>query len=224
MSETPTFTSHRHLDQDPTPPDVRPEDRRDEDLRDESLRDDDLRDDGLPEDRSDIRPVARPEFRHDEDLAEDRRDDDVADRSEFDEDVADRSELDDASERPTAPSAAVSTPDADPVPVVVATPAAAGAPATPGAPAAEATASAPDQEVLTNRWREIQSGFVDDPKAAVRDADALVVELLEQLADRLSAERKQLEAAWREGEHPSTEDLRVNLQHYRTLAQRIISL
>jgi len=117
----------------------------------------------------------------------------------------------------------VSTPDAGPVPVTVATPVA--APAAAGAPAATAAVpSTPDQEALTTRWREIQSGFVDDPKAAVRDADALVIELLKQQADRLSAERKRLEAAWREGEHTSTEDLRINLQHYRTLAQRVISL
>lgn len=53
----------------------------------------------------------------------------------------------------------------------------------------------PEQEVedLRNRWNEIQTGFVDEPRRAVEDADALVASAMQRLAEIFASERSQLE-------------------------------
>ena len=73
------------------------------------------------------------------------------------------------------------------------------------------------------RWREIQTRFVDEPQGAVEDADSLVANLMQHLAEGFAKERERLEAQWGRGEDVSTEDLRVALQRYRTFFQRLLS-
>ncbi|HEY1518048.1 MAG TPA: hypothetical protein VGF91_16600 [Solirubrobacteraceae bacterium] len=73
------------------------------------------------------------------------------------------------------------------------------------------------------RWKEIQTRFVDEPRGAVEDADSLVASLMQQLAEGFAKERERLEAQWGRGEDISTEDLRVALQRYRTFFQRLLS-
>ncbi len=74
-------------------------------------------------------------------------------------------------------------------------------------------ASAGDQERFVARWQEIQAGFVDEPRRAVQDADALVVDMMDRLARMLASEREQLELPGKAGE-VSTEDLRLGLRRY----------
>lgn len=73
------------------------------------------------------------------------------------------------------------------------------------------------------RWEEVQTRFVDEPRGAVEDADGLVANLMQQLADGFAQERERLEAQWGRGEDISTEDLRVALQRYRSFFQRLLS-
>lgn len=73
------------------------------------------------------------------------------------------------------------------------------------------------------QWKEIQTRFVDQPRGAVEDADSLVANLMQQLAEGFAKERERLEAQWGRGEDISTEDLRVALQRYRTFFQRLLS-
>ncbi|MGO9906787.1 MAG: hypothetical protein ACLP4R_16335 [Solirubrobacteraceae bacterium] len=73
------------------------------------------------------------------------------------------------------------------------------------------------------RWKEIQTRFVDEPRGAVEEADGLVANLMQQLAEGFAKERERLEAQWGRGEDISTEDLRVALQRYRTFFQRLLS-
>ena len=73
------------------------------------------------------------------------------------------------------------------------------------------------------RWKEIQTRFVDEPRGAVEDADSLVANLMQQLAEGFAKERERLEAQWGRGEDISTEDLRVALQRYRSFFQRLLS-
>src|SRR6266487_3456892 len=84
-------------------------------------------------------------------------------------------------------------------------------------------ASAGDQERFVARWQEIQAGFVDEPRRAVQDADALVVEMMDRLARMLAGEREQLESAGETGK-VSTEDLRQGLRRYRTLFERLLAV
>ena len=82
-------------------------------------------------------------------------------------------------------------------------------------------ASAGDQERFVARWQEIQAGFVDEPRRAVQDADALVVDMMDRLARMLASEREQLESA---RETVSTEDLRQGLRRYRALFERLLAV
>ena len=83
--------------------------------------------------------------------------------------------------------------------------------------------SADMDATFQERWKEIQTRFVDEPRGAVEDADGLVANLMQQLAEGFAKERERLEAQWGRGEDISTEDLRVALQRYRTFFQRLLS-
>ncbi|MBA2331298.1 MAG: hypothetical protein H0V94_00715 [Actinobacteria bacterium] len=73
------------------------------------------------------------------------------------------------------------------------------------------------------RWADVQAGFVDEPRRAVEDADALVAEVMQRLAETFSTERATLEQQWDGDGEPSTEDLRVGLQRYRSFFDRLLS-
>jgi hypothetical protein len=81
-----------------------------------------------------------------------------------------------------------------------------------------------DRESMTTRWRDIQADFVDHPREAMQDADALVAGLMQQLAKTFAEERAQLEAQWSRGDDVSTEDLRVSLQRYRAFFERLLAV
>jgi hypothetical protein len=78
-------------------------------------------------------------------------------------------------------------------------------------------------ERFTSRWQEIQTSFVDQPRDAVAQADALVADLMQRLAASFSQERERLEAHWDRGDDVSTEDLRVALTRYRSFFDRLLS-
>ncbi len=73
------------------------------------------------------------------------------------------------------------------------------------------------------RWRHIQTGFVDHPRDAVAQADTLVADLMQQLTASFSETRSRLESQWEEGDDASTEDLRVALTRYRSFFNRLLS-
>src|SRR3954470_16370583 len=73
------------------------------------------------------------------------------------------------------------------------------------------------------RWEKIQTGFVDEPRQTVEQADELVAEVMKRLAEGFAVERERLEGQWGRGEDVSTEDLRVTLQRYRGFFQRLLS-
>ena len=82
---------------------------------------------------------------------------------------------------------------------------------------------ADEAERFVARWQEIQAGFVDEPRRAVQDADALVVDMMDRLARMLASERDQLESAGQTGK-VSTEDLRLGLRRYRALFERLLAV
>jgi hypothetical protein len=82
--------------------------------------------------------------------------------------------------------------------------------------------AAGDGEGFKQRWEEIQVRFVDEPQASVKDADALVQELMQRLADNFADERGRLEHQWEQGQEASTEDLRTALQQYRSFFRRLL--
>jgi hypothetical protein len=84
-------------------------------------------------------------------------------------------------------------------------------------------ASADGQERFVARWQEIQAGFVDEPRRAVEDADALVVDMMDRLARMLADERERLGSFGERGQ-VSTEDLRQGLQRYRALYEWLLAI
>jgi hypothetical protein len=77
---------------------------------------------------------------------------------------------------------------------------------------------------LRTQWHEIQTGFVDEPRQAVEQADELVARLMQQLAQSFSDQRNNLERQWDQAEKISTEDLRLALRRYRSFFERLLSI
>src|SRR5262245_44319047 len=75
-----------------------------------------------------------------------------------------------------------------------------------------------------SRWDAIQTGFVDEPRKAVEEADSLVAQVITRLSEVFADERTNLEGQWGRGDQISTEDLRVALRKYRSFFERLLSL
>jgi len=75
-----------------------------------------------------------------------------------------------------------------------------------------------------SRWEKVQVAFVDEPRKAVQDADALVDATIKKLTEGFAAERSKLEHGWDHGDNVTTEDLRVALRRYRSFFDRLLSL
>jgi len=90
----------------------------------------------------------------------------------------------------------------------------------------QAVAMFPGEETagFRTRWDAIQTGFVDEPRKAVEEADALVAQVITRLTEVFANERTTLEHQWDRGEHVSTEDLRLALQKYRSFFERLLAL
>lgn len=74
------------------------------------------------------------------------------------------------------------------------------------------------------RWGGIQTGFVDEPRKAVEQADALVTELMRRLTDSFTSERQRLEEQWGRNQQASTEDLRQAMRRYRSFFERLLTI
>ena len=81
-----------------------------------------------------------------------------------------------------------------------------------------------DTQELRGRWDQIQTGFVDEPRAAVKQADELVAMAMKRLAESFAGERQRLEQQWDRGDDVSTEELRQALRKYRSFFQRLLTV
>jgi hypothetical protein len=83
-----------------------------------------------------------------------------------------------------------------------------------------------DQELAgyRTRWSGIQTGFVDEPRRAVEEADTLVSELTTRLAESFAEEKRRLEERWGKAENVSTEDLRQAMRRYRSFFERLLTV
>ncbi len=78
------------------------------------------------------------------------------------------------------------------------------------------------QEFRT-QWHEVKARFVDEPEAALEEAQQLVGRAVQQLADTLLAEQVDLDPR-RGGDAPDTEAMRVALRRYREFLDRVLAL
>src|SRR6266480_497161 len=66
-----------------------------------------------------------------------------------------------------------------------------------------ATTLFPEDEAndFHKHWTDIQTGFVDEPRRAVEQADALVAEVVKRLANSFAEARAELEGQWGRGDN-----------------------
>jgi hypothetical protein len=81
-----------------------------------------------------------------------------------------------------------------------------------------------ETEKFRSHWLDIQSAFVDDPRAAVQKADALVEDMIQSITDNFAQRRATLENHWNSEGNVSTEDLRIAIKRYRTFFDRLLTL
>lgn len=77
---------------------------------------------------------------------------------------------------------------------------------------------------LRGRWDTVQTGFVDEPRKAVQQADELVGSAIDRLSQSFTEQRKTLEGQWDRGDNVSTEELRLALRRYRAFFQRLLAI
>lgn len=77
-------------------------------------------------------------------------------------------------------------------------------------------------ESYRNRWNELKGEFVDEPRSAVRGANELVGEVLDELEQLFRRQRDELERGL-DSDDTSTEDLRQALGNYRSFFDRLLS-
>ncbi|HLJ98870.1 MAG TPA: hypothetical protein VKU39_03065 [Streptosporangiaceae bacterium] len=76
---------------------------------------------------------------------------------------------------------------------------------------------------MVARWKDIQAEFVDEPRKAIQEADALVAELMQRLAAMFAGERAELEQRLAGDSRVSTEDLRQGLRRYHSFFERLLA-
>jgi len=79
-----------------------------------------------------------------------------------------------------------------------------------------------ESEHFRKLWDEIQSRFVDDPRVAIQQADALTTEVIEKITEMFASELNSLQNQWQENNEVTTEDLRQALQHYRVYFNSLV--
>jgi hypothetical protein len=74
-----------------------------------------------------------------------------------------------------------------------------------------------------SRWDAVKGAFVDEPRQAVAQADALVGEVLDELETLFREQRRQIEQGL-DNDEASTEDLRLALRRYRSFFDRLLAV
>lgn len=153
--------------------------------------------------------------RADEDV--DRTDEDV-DRTAADGGPADAAGAD----LRAVPAAAAAVPDERP------SDEAPGGGQTPDVEDAGALLPGAETDRLRIRWREVQLGFVDDPRQAVDDAAELVSLAVDRVAsllrDQVGALNDDRPSGDADGSEPDTEGLRTLMQRYHALLDRMLGV
>ncbi|MBW8796326.1 MAG: hypothetical protein JF597_22830 [Streptomyces sp.] len=82
---------------------------------------------------------------------------------------------------------------------------------------------------LERRLQHAVTGFVDEPRAAVEEADRAVEEITARFTDAIDRRRRTLRGSWQSAEanrpgSADTEQLRLALRDYRELADRLLHM
>jgi hypothetical protein len=87
-------------------------------------------------------------------------------------------------------------------------------------------ATAEEIDRLSRRMERALGGFVDDPRRAVREADAVLDEASRRLVRMLEERRSSLRESWQgdNGVKGGTEELRVALTKYRDMTRELLNV
>ncbi|MFE2376232.1 hypothetical protein [Streptomyces sp. NPDC059398] len=89
----------------------------------------------------------------------------------------------------------------------------------------DALLSAGERERLERRLQGAVSGFVDEPRAAVEEADRVLGETVAPVTALLTERSNSLRLSWHgEGGQAGTEELRQALRTYREVTERLLEL
>ncbi|SEF08241.1 hypothetical protein [Streptomyces sp. Ag109_O5-10] len=82
---------------------------------------------------------------------------------------------------------------------------------------------------LERRLQQAVTGFVDEPRAAVEEADRAVEEITARFTDAVDRRRRTLRGSWQSADanrpgSADTEQLRLALRDYRELADRLLHM
>lgn len=80
-----------------------------------------------------------------------------------------------------------------------------------------------EREELEGRLRHALTGFVDEPRASVEEADHVLEDLTARLTETLASHRRTLRTTW-QGSTEDTERLRLALRDYRETTERLLKL
>jgi hypothetical protein len=83
--------------------------------------------------------------------------------------------------------------------------------------------SGEETEEFRTRWNQIQRKFVDEPRIAVEQADALTSEIVEKITKMFAEQKNLLENQWKQGSEVSTEEMRKTLQNYRSFFNILVT-
>ncbi|MEU8790382.1 hypothetical protein [Streptomyces sp. NPDC048643] len=86
-----------------------------------------------------------------------------------------------------------------------------------------------EYDKFSQRMRHAVGGFVDGPEASVEEADHVLEELASRFTEAVSQRRRSLRTAWQSGGEgkasaSDTEKLRLALQDYREMAERLLHI
>ncbi|MEU2247917.1 hypothetical protein [Streptomyces sp. NPDC019224] len=83
-----------------------------------------------------------------------------------------------------------------------------------------------DQDRLAHRLHQAVTDFVESPHRAVEEAESTFDAVVAGLTDALKERRSTLHVDERDGGDPGarTEELRITLQHYRDLTERLLKI
>lgn len=76
------------------------------------------------------------------------------------------------------------------------------------------------------RLQDAVSGFVDEPRGSIEEADRVLQEVAERFADAVTRRRRTLRTSWQTtgDDKPDTEQLRLALRDYRELTERLLKI
>jgi hypothetical protein len=79
----------------------------------------------------------------------------------------------------------------------------------------------PDSSGIREQWLRVQAQFVDDPRAAVSEAATIITDVAARLETAVRERQQTLRARWDGNSQADTEALRVTMQQYRHLLERL---